>query len=195
MVNPMGFLLTCLLLEWYTWIRIDRSERFLRRRYTMADNPKEPPKDDSRQDMPRAKRYRYVLKGDPIPLARCRVSRYTGHLRVFDPQKELKLVSQLTLKNQHGNRPLFKGPVHVDANFYFHIPKTHKKTRPGFYHVVRPDVDNLAKMLLDVGWHILFADDCVVSELFCRKLYDDEPRTEFIIYQLENNEKEKDWEF
>ena len=128
----------------------------------------------------------YRLDGDPIPLARIRISR--SSFRIYDSQKELKLVTQITLKNQHGDRKLYKGPIRVDAIFYFHIPKTHKDTKPGYYHVFKPDVDNLCKMILDVGNSTLFHDDCIVSEITCKKVYGDPPRTEFTIYQLENHE-------
>ena len=136
--------------------------------------------------------YKYVLEGDPIPLARCRISHRWGHLRVFDSQKELKLISQITLKSQHGNRPLFSGPLRVDAYFYFHIPRSHKKTKPGYFHIIKPDGDNLVKMILDLGNGVLFKDDCIVSQILCSKMYDDHPRTEFYIYKLENHGKKKE---
>jgi len=133
----------------------------------------------------------YVLEGDPVALARVRISRTQGVFRVFDSQKELKLISQITLRNQHGHRPLYKGPLHIDCDFYFHIPKTNKIARLGYYHVYKPDVDNLCKMILDISNGILFHDDSMVAEITCRKLYDAKPRTEFRIYKLENHENKK----
>jgi len=140
----------------------------------------------------RIKRFKYVILGDPIPLARCRVSRKYRHLRVFDPQKQLKLISQLNLKHQHGDNPLFNGPLHMDAYFYFHIPRTQKKTKPGYYHQFKPDTDNLLKMIMDIGYQVLFRDDCIVSEVFTYKQYSHFPRTEFYIYQLENHAKKEE---
>jgi len=134
----------------------------------------------------------YVLMGDPIPLARCRISRRT--YRMYDTQKELKLVSQITLKNQHnqyGSRPLYKGPLKVESFFYFHIPKTKKDTHPLDYKTSKPDVDNLVKLILDMANGILFKDDSQVVEMICHKLYDINPRTEFIIEEIGKNGQEE----
>lgn len=124
----------------------------------------------------------YIIEGDPIPLARCKVS-FTNK-RVFDSQKTLKLVTELTLKNQHGSRKLYQGPLEIIAYLYFHIPKTHKDTQPGDYHLVKPDADNCVKMLLDIANRVLFKDDCQVCDIICHKRYSDRPRTEFTIREL-----------
>ena len=62
-------------------------------------------------------KFNYVLQGDPIPLARIRI----GNHRCWDPQKELKLISSLTIKYQHGDFPKFHGPLHMDMIFYFQL--------------------------------------------------------------------------
>ena len=46
----------------------------------------------------------YIIPGDPIPLARARVS----NRRVFDSQREVKLYTRITIESQHGLRPPFQ---------------------------------------------------------------------------------------
>lgn len=136
-------------------------------------------------------RISYVLKGNPIALARMRISSNPLHHRVFDSQKELKLISQISISNIHNDRPFFKAPIGIDCTFYFHIPKTNKTAHPGFHHVFKPDCDNCIKYLLDVCNNVIWQDDCKVSVVNCRKLYTcGEPRTEFTVFEMDNHEKD-----
>lgn len=133
----------------------------------------------------------YVLEGDPIPLARCRISRRT--YRMYDSQQELKLISRITLQNQlyKYRKEMYKGPLKVEAFFYFHIPKSHMATKPLDYKPTVPDIDNLTKMVLDLCNNLLFVDDAQVVEMICHKLFDVRPRTEFTIEEIGKNGQEK----
>lgn len=126
---------------------------------------------------------KYVLSGDPIPLAR---ARFSHTRRVYDPQKALKLVAQVTLENQHEG-PKFEGPLILDVTFFMHIPQyKRKKIKIGDPHYIKPDLDNLLKMVCDYANSILYRDDCIIMECHARKLYDDNPRTEFILKTWES---------
>jgi len=76
-----------------------------------------------------------------------------------------------------------KGPVHVTANFYFAKPKSAKKRTDV---TVKPDVDKLARGLLDAMTGILFADDAQVVSLHVRKFYDLPERTEIAVLRKES---------
>jgi len=133
----------------------------------------------------------YVLEGSPIPLARMRISKYAhlgGGRYVYDSQKELKLITSITIKSQHGDRPLYSGPLHMDMNFYFPVKKTRHDINEGDYHFYKPDLDNLVKMVLDICQFVIFKnDDSRVSEITCKKMYTYEhPRTEFTVYELKD---------
>ena len=130
----------------------------------------------------------YVLTGDPKPLARCRISgNKTGGRRCYDSQKELKLILSITLKSQHNDRPQYQGPLHMDISFYFHIPKTHKNTRNNDYMYYKPDLDNCLKLYSDLCVYAgLFHDDASVCSVQCKKVYSNNPRTEFTIRELNN---------
>lgn len=82
----------------------------------------------------------------------------------------------------------FEGPLHLEVTFYFAIPKSRdKKLIQGTYHYYRPDLSNLIKFLEDIATGILFDDDCIISSITSKKCYDDCPRTEFIITELEEH--------
>jgi len=139
----------------------------------------------------------YILLGDPIPLARPRLS--GDGRRVYDSQRLLKHIFIKELQKQHAGKPLYTGPLHLDVTFYLRIPKSSIKRMEsikGQYHVFKPDTDNLVKFCGDISSmkdmddkHVLMHDDCIISVITARKIYDLNPRTEFTITQLEPNGK------
>jgi Holliday junction resolvase RusA-like endonuclease len=131
-----------------------------------------------------AERYTYVIEGDPTPLFRAKPA-YNQRL-MYDSQKNQKLVTGITLSNQHNDRPFFTGPIALEAVFYMPVPKTRLRERTellGTFHFVRPDLSNLLKYIEDAALTILYKDDCIISKIAIEKIYG-EPRTEFTISSL-----------
>lgn len=108
--------------------------------------------------------------------------------RPWDTQKSLKLEWSESFSEQHGSDPLFKGPLHLEAYFYFPIAKTLKKDerteRLGSPHSFRPDLSNLIKLIEDVATGILYEDDSLIASIAAYKIYDLRPRTEFSLREL-----------
>lgn len=121
----------------------------------------------------------YVISESPIALARGRWS--NGHC--YDSQKNLRLVKEIGLKNQHEDRPLLTGPLHLIVTFFMPIP--HKSKRQFNHHIFKPDLDNLIKWVSDLCSGIIFHDDCEISKITATKRYDYDPRTEFYFEVLE----------
>lgn len=132
---------------------------------------------------------RYIIDGQPVPLARARIS---GN-RCYDSQKQHKLAYGFVLQQQHGKEPVYDFPLHLDATFYFNRPlqqmnrkssamKRHKET--GSPHFYKPDLDNLIKWILDCGNGILFKDDCLIWSIAAKKIYGEPARTEFELREL-----------
>ena len=133
-------------------------------------------------------RWVFTIPGDPVPLARPRFS----SRGVWDGQKQLKVVTGITLTSQMKGRPTFGCPIQVEIEFIFQMPRSKHDTREGDWHASRPDLDNLVKYVLDVGNTILFTDDCVVSKLIASKSYGKEPKTIITITKLERGSKGND---
>lgn len=130
----------------------------------------------------------FVIPGSPVPLARTRY----GNGNIYDSQKEIKGKYAIILDNQHNETPFFKGPLELIIAFYFQIPKTSQKHADKLSHTLkpsRPDLSNLVKLIEDVANELLYKDDAIICASHCFKLYDYQPRTEFIIQEINNAQK------
>jgi Holliday junction resolvase RusA-like endonuclease len=136
----------------------------------------------------------YVIHGDPIPLARARLSRG----KFYDSQKHLKLLWGLTTSKQHGNDSLFEGPIELDVIFYMPIAKNLSLKKKALlfdqWYISRPDASNLTKFVEDAIESIVYKDDCIIVKLNVEKVYDDGkgPRTEFILKELDKKRNHRD---
>src|SRR5258706_5716189 len=134
---------------------------------------------------PGANSGRYVIVGDPGPWARAGYNK--KQMYVYDTQKAVKHVMVSNMLEQHNGRPLFEGPLELSIIFYMRMPKATKaryQQMLGAYHWTRPDLDNLEKLIKDVGTGVLYRDDCQVAQVYKKKIYDEDPRTEFTITEL-----------
>ena len=123
----------------------------------------------------------YTINGIPIPLARHRFSRRGN---AYDSQKQLKMVVGISLRNIHEGRPLYNGPLHLKIAFIFPWHHNPKKPKP-YWHTARPDLDNLVKLICDVGNTIIWEDDKQICRIALEKRYGDNPRTEFTVHPLD----------
>ncbi len=115
----------------------------------------------------------FSVAGRPVPTARPRVLK-TGW--TYTPKSTIdgqRMVAEAALVATNGIRPLFAGcalSVVIEACFR-HPQRTAKKRIPaGWTPMVQmPDVDNLAKTVLDACHGIVWTDDNQVAELVIRK--------------------------
>ncbi len=128
---------------------------------------------------------RYIIEGDPTPLARPRF----GRGKVWDSQKQIRISYGIVLSMQHGNRPLYEGPLHLDVAFFMSFPQRRKK-QASFFHTARPDLDNCLKFISDCANGILYVDDSAICSISATKVYDVVPRTEFSLIPLRDIKKE-----
>jgi Holliday junction resolvase RusA-like endonuclease len=131
------------------------------------------------------RRYTYIIEGEPIPLARPRLSKM--HNKIYDSQKHEKFLLGIGLRNQHDDRPPFEGPVRLDITFFMPVPLSRikeKKSLMDSYHYYRADLSNMVKFYEDLAQDCgILKDDCLIAEIFAKKIYG-EPRTEFTITSL-----------
>jgi Holliday junction resolvase RusA-like endonuclease len=131
----------------------------------------------------------YVIPGNPMPLARARY----GKNKIWDSQKQQKFAFGLHLSSQHQNRPLYFGPLLFEVIFFMKIPDSQKRkiTTDNRPHIYVPDLSNLIKFVEDAATGVLFHDDCIISNINAKKIYDitDMPRTEFRIIELRHIKK------
>jgi Holliday junction resolvase RusA-like endonuclease len=124
----------------------------------------------------------YCIPGDPVPLAR---HRHSGK-KAWDSQRQLKFAIGLQLLKQHNNEPFFKGPLHLEVFFFCEIPSSRRKKEQLHHkpHYYKPDSSNLLKLVEDCANNIIFKDDAAIFSTYIQKVYSNEPKTIFTVYQL-----------
>lgn len=126
----------------------------------------------------------FTVPGIPIAQPRVKATAIGGYVRVYTPKTAdaYKASVALAFGQAYSGSPL-TGPV--AASIEFVMPRTKSmiwKTRPmpSAPHAKRPDIDNLAKAVMDALLGLAWNDDAQVYELTMRKFIasgDDQPRT------------------
>lgn len=119
------------------------------------------------------------IPGEPMAQARPRARVHPrGFAQVYEPAecRRWKADARVVLERARGtaglSRPL-AGPVECEVLAVFTCPlSTWRKTKPRTRepHTKRPDVDNVAKLVLDAATGVLWLDDGQVSDLRVRKI-------------------------
>ena len=115
----------------------------------------------------------FFVPGKPLSLKRHRFSRG----RCYNPSaKDQRAWSTRAIKFRPPE--LLEGPLEVSLDFVMPRPKFHSTMKsPPSFHILKPDVDNLAKFVLDCMNKTFYNDDCQVVTLLCRKVYGSETGT------------------
>lgn len=139
-----------------------------------------------------------VVYGDPVPQGRPRFTTIHGFPRAVDPLKS-RNYKQLArfyitqhLKKIQGWKPL-ENALCVELMFHMSIPSSwaKKKRIEAANGVIRPivrngDLDNMIKCVLDSANGLLWADDCVITDLHAKKRYTAElARVEIKVTEVE----------
>lgn len=133
----------------------------------------------------------FVIDGQPIPLMRPR----TSDGRFYDPQKKVKDEVAWIIRTQHTGE-LYQGPLKLSITFYMQLPRASlvkKKALDGTPHYTRPDTSNLIKFVEDALNGILYPDDAQIAIIEARKIYDFNPRTEFMLERADDAETPVYW--
>lgn len=129
-------------------------------------------------------RLRFTVPGEPRAKERPRV--YNGH--AFTPEKTKKYEAEVKFYYyQENGRARIDGEIEATINAYYKIPKSaSKKKRQQMLSgeirpTKKPDLDNVAKSILDALNGIAYHDDSAVVSLHIEKWWSDEPRVEVLL--------------
>lgn len=122
----------------------------------------------------------YAVNINPLGWRRAGLSRGKTF---YDTQKLDKEAYKCCLQQQHGDNPLFSGPVSITGVFFMDIAH-HKKLKEGDWFPFFPDNDNLQKHLFDCFKGIIMVDDRLIAHVDFKKIASKKPRTEFTITSL-----------
>lgn len=119
---------------------------------------------------------RFVLVGDPTPLARMKSKKGMAWSEI----KTIKRNFEASLGEQFAGRYALAVPLHLDVTFYLPLAKQPCPFKTsGCAHAQKPPLSNLVEGLLYVVDKILFESECLVVSSNQRKVYDNILRTEF----------------
>ena len=131
----------------------------------------------------------FTVPGKPKGKDRPRFNTKTKHTyktsstRAYE--NDVKRVAKKFFDNEHAET---EKPVKVEIKAFYAIPKsTSKKMREAMLDkkiipTIKPDCDNIAKVILDSINGIAYKDDKQVADLKVEKFYSDVPRVEVSIY-------------
>ena len=121
----------------------------------------------------------------PVPKGRPRYA--NGH--TYTPQRTREYEEAVRLIAQAAKIRPMTGEVYMTIHFYLPIPKSWPEAKKRLARgeairpTVKPDLDNLAKAILDGCNGILYEDDKQIVDLKLRKFYG-EPRTEIELEEI-----------
>jgi len=129
---------------------------------------------------------------EPVPQLRPRATRIGNSIRLYDPKK----VSLYKTFVKYAGKQQYKGdlltsPLSVEIIFYRPIPKSESKKRKLLMEskeilpIVKPDIDNYTKAVLDALNDVVWKDDSQIVELVAKKYYSEKPRTEIYFSEVE----------
>lgn len=129
----------------------------------------------------------YSIPINPIAWKRAGISKN----RFYDTQAHEKNSCGLIVIQQHNNEPPFENkPLGIRVVFHIRAPKSKSKFNLT-WHYTYPDEDNFKKflydMLTDSG---VIQDDRLFAHSETYKVYSKDPRTEFSIWELSDEEYE-----
>jgi Holliday junction resolvase RusA-like endonuclease len=137
-----------------------------------------------------------TIDGIPVAKGRPRFTRAGGFARTYTPQKTRDaegMIEWLAINEmKSSNKKIITNAVIVSIDFLMPIPKSFSKTKQleclqfKIVPTVKPDLDNLAKTVLDAMNGIVYKDDSQIIQLHLRKGYAEKPCTVVSIKEYEN---------
>lgn len=138
------------------------------------------------------KSYVFSVEGLPVAQPRAKAVSFGGHARVYNPGTANLWKACVIKAIKDAKVETMQGPVRLCVRFYMPRPKNHlnsvgllKKNAPD-HHTKKPDLDNLAKSVMDAMTAAgVWLDDSQVCSVYLEKRYCDNPRAEIIVKEEE----------
>jgi Holliday junction resolvase RusA-like endonuclease len=129
---------------------------------------------------------KFKVQIKPIGKARARVTRYG----TFTPQKtkDFERAIAWSFKKQFKAHEIIVKPIKLTIRATFNPPKSYSKVKRlrclKTYHSKKPDIDNIAKAIMDALNGIAYKDDNQVVILHIEKWYGEEDSVEIEIVEI-----------
>ena len=131
-----------------------------------------------------------TIVGEPMAKARPRVSIRGRYAKAYTPQKTINYENLVKVEyhSQKGKYFCKESTLRASIIAYFKMPKNVSKRKyvsmvnGSLRPTKRPDLDNIAKIVLDALNGVAYADDSQICELYITKYYSEQPR---VVLRLE----------
>lgn len=129
-----------------------------------------------------------IIQGKVQAKQRVRLGRYSRYTP--EQTKNYENWVKLSFINQYPNFKPLENELSVSIKAYFEIPKSaSKKKREQMLNgnirpTIKPDLDNIAKSILDALNKLAYVDDKQIVFLEVEKFYDESPRVELMVEEL-----------
>ena len=141
----------------------------------------------------------FKIEGRGVPQGRPRAVRMGAGVRMYDPPKSKAYKQMVSARVRsymkiNGIQTITE-PLAIHLNFYFTTPKSYSKKRIRAIEAKeelftkKPDLDNLAKSILDSCNNLLFKDDSQIVGLTIGKHYGDEDYVDVKVQIIETGKK------
>lgn len=117
---------------------------------------------------------------DPKPQIK---TKFTRKGWAYTPKEAINYIERLQWQiRPYAPSAVYMGPVEVDLTFFLPIPKATSKVsrrmmnNGTIFHIIRPDLDNLAYTVTNAMKGIIYDDDSQIVSCRYRKFYGDQPR-------------------
>lgn len=129
----------------------------------------------------------FTIDGKPQGKGRPRLS----YGRIKTPEQTVMYENYIKLLYRSSIKTYFEGPIKLIINAYYPIAKSDSKKkkeqklsgeiRP---YNIKPDIDNVVKVICDALNEIAYKDDTQIVELGTSKYFSDKPRVEVTIESI-----------
>ena len=141
----------------------------------------------------------FKIEGRGVPQGRPRAVRMGAGVRMYDPPKSKAYKQMVSARVRsymkiNGIQTITE-PLAIHLNFYFTPPKSYSKKRIRAIEAKeelftkKPDLDNLAKSILDSCNNLLFKDDSQIVGLTIGKHYGHEDYVDVKVQIIETGKK------
>ena len=135
--------------------------------------------------------YQFIVEGKIVGKERPRVNMNTGIVYTPGRTKEYETLVQQSFRIKYPQYKMLKNRIGIDIIAYFKIPKgtskanTEKMLNDQISPAKKPDIDNIAKSILDAMNRFIIYDDNQVVKISVEKKYDTEDKTYIRVYELD----------
>jgi Holliday junction resolvase RusA-like endonuclease len=131
----------------------------------------------------------FTIDSPPVPKGRPKFSKIGGFVRTYTPKKtsDYETIVRETAQQAMGQTEPLETPTAVYLYFRLPIPKSHPKKRVAAClngserPIKKPDIDNLAKSVLDGLNGTVYKDDGQIVSLHVTKVYAASPGVDVLM--------------